>query len=135
MTSTVNAAREALYQAFHTAWAGATPIAFENEDYKETTAAFVRFSMRNEDAGQNSLGSLGNRTFDRVGRIFVQIFTPLNVDGMVTADTLAESARAILEGTSTSGVHIYGVSTREVGPDGKWFYTLVEAPFTYYTTK
>lgn len=135
MTSTVNTVREALYQAFNTAWAGATPIVFENEDYTETEAAFVRFSMRNEEAGQNSLGASGNRSFERSGRIFVQIFTPVNEDGMVPADTHAEAARTVLEGVTIGGVHIYGVSTREVGPEGKWFYTLVEAPFTYYTTK
>lgn len=133
MTS-VNTAREALYQEFNTAWAGATPLVFENEDYEEGTVAWVRFIMRNEDGEQLSMGASGSRHFERNGRVLVQIFTPINV-GTSAADTLAENARTILEGKTISGVHIYDVTTREVGVEGKWFYVLVEAPFQFFTTK
>ena len=131
---TLNTARESLYQAFIDGWAGATPVAFAGEDYESGSTAWVRFSMQNEDSTQNTMGVSGNRYFTRQGRVFVQIFTPINA-GLYDADTLAEAARTILEGKTIDGVHIYGVSTREVGPDGQWFFTLVEAPFTYFTLK
>ena len=133
MTS-LNVAREALYQAFVNGWAGATDVVFQNDDYTEGSTAWARFIVNNETAAQNSIGIVGNRHFERSGRIFVQIFIPINT-GLAAGDTLAELAQTILEGKTISGVHIYGVSVREVGPENNWFYMLVEAPFKYFTTK
>lgn len=127
-------ARESLYQAFLTGWASATPLYFENEDPGDQDAAWVRFSVRHTDAIQDTLGKTGNRRFIRNGSIFVQIFVPIN-QGLAQSDTYATAARNILEGKTIDSIHIYGVTTTEIGPDGEWYQVNVEAPFTYYIQK
>lgn len=127
-------ARESLYQAFVDGWQDETPYVCENEDPGQQDAAWVRFSVRHGEANQETLGATGNRRFRRQGAVFVQIFTSINT-GLERADELAVKARDIFEGKTIDGIHFYGVSTTELGPDDQWNQVTVEAPFTYYTQK
>jgi len=110
---------------------------FENEDNKNFdagTSPWARVSVRHTVGGQETLGPAGSRIFERRGILLVQLFTPKD-SGMQAGAVLANSARAIFEGVSFSGVDCYNGQVREVGPDGKWFQHVAEVDFRYYETK
>lgn len=140
--TTVSQAREAIYQAFVDAWdppGGPLKSAytFDNEQFDPpTSAAWVRLTVRHNDSDQTTLGRQGNRKFGRPGSVLVQVFLPTDT-GRASADSLADDARDIFEGTSLAGttVRFYGATVREAGKDGKWDLTIVEAPFDYEQTK
>lgn len=131
------AAREAIYQAFVDAWGATTAFTFDNEEFEPPAdAAWARLAVRHNGSTQETLGRAGNRKFARFGSAFVQVFTPIN-QGAREADTLAKQAREVFEGVSLAGttVRFYDVIVREVGPDGKWYQTNVEATFEYDETR
>lgn len=134
---TPNEAREAIYQRWAAQWGTTSPFVFDNETNTTLDAgivAWARVSARNNGGGQETLGPTGHRGYLRRGSVFVQIFTPLN-RGMKDSAVLAHQARAIFEGVSFSGIDFNNGQVREVGPDGKWYMTVVEAAFEYYETK
>lgn len=134
MTGIVDA-REAIYQEFLTAWGATSPFTFENEAYTPTAGvSWVRLSVRHNTSLQDSIGGVGNRKFERSGRVFIQIFTPLD-RGLRPADALTATARAIFEGVRVSGIVFYSPVIREIGPDGAWLQVNVECPFDYQEVK
>jgi hypothetical protein len=79
------------------------------------------------------MGSGGLNRYSRSGVCFIQVFTPLN-QGTREADTLAQSARDIFEGTTlaSNAIRFNDVIIREIGPDdGGWYQVLVECEFEY----
>lgn len=89
--------------------------------------------MQHTESAQASLScEHGERRWRRNGMIFVQCFAPLDKGGATLAQRMAESARAVYEGTSTpSGVWFRDASTMEVGMDRAWFQVNAFAQFTY----
>lgn len=139
MVSLVNA-RETIYQAFQTAWTAAfvTPPTFttDNEVFEPPVdAAWVRMVVRHDGSTLECIGGTGDggmNTYQRTGRVIMQVFTPLN-QGTREADTLAQAARAIFEGTtlSSNAIRFNNVVLREIGPDGSWYQINLEAAFQY----
>ncbi len=130
-------AREAIYEAFITAWASTSAITLDGEAYDPPTAAFVRLAVRHNDSAQESLGGVGRRRFLRAGIVYVQCFAPKNA-GARAADTLAAAAVEILEGVHLSNhdLRIMRALTREIGPDEDGRYQInVEAAFDYTQTR
>lgn len=130
--ATINEVREAIYSRFNTQWGTRTAFTFDNErfDSEKQTDPWVRLSVRHVGGGQDTLGPPGGRKYRRKGQVFLQIFTAVD-EGLSVADGHAQFAKPIFEGVSFSGVDFMDFRVREVGPDGKWFQTLVEWDFDY----
>lgn len=136
MTTLVDA-REAIYQAFATAWGSTTPLAFDNEKFVPPDAApWVRLAVRHQVSNQETLGGTGNRVFLREGLVFVQVFTPED-DGQRASDVLVQQARAVFEGVNlvANGVWFNDVVVREIGPTEGWNQVNAEAAFFYQEIK
>lgn len=136
MTS-YNDAREAILLAFTTAWAERAPYVFDNEDFTAPKdAPWARVAVRHSGGGQETIGPPGARRFERRGTVFVQVFVPQNT-GTIALGSLATVVRETFEGVTLAGttVRFSGVIVRDGGPDGSWFGTTVEAPFTYDETR
>lgn len=134
MVSLVNA-RETIYQAFETAWGSLSPYTFDNEDFTPPeNAPWVRVAVRHDGSTLECIGGSqagGFNTFQRTGRAVVQVFGRLN-KGTREADTLAQAARAIFEGTTlANAIRLTNAVIREIGPDGAWYQINVEAFFQY----
>jgi len=131
-------AREAIYATFVAAWGTTSALTLDGEAFSPPAGApFVRLAVRHTGSQQESLGDVGNRKFNRVGSVFVQVFAPKD-QGARVADQLAHAARAILEGTHFSGsdIRIFAAATRELGPDEDGYYQVnVEAAFDYTERK
>lgn len=136
--TTLNEAREAMYQALYSAWSGTTPIQFDNEDYDPPRGGeWARLTVRHQDSGQDTLGAKGNRKYERSGIAWTQVFVPKNT-GTARADVLATLARETFEGERLAGTTVYftDVIVREVGAtDDGWYQVNVEANFTYHETR
>lgn len=132
--TTINEARESVYQRFIDQWAGRTPVTLDNESYQPPAGAWVRLAVRHFTSGQESMGPTGSRRFGRGGAVLVQVFTPAD-EGLRLADTLSGAVREIFEGVGFDGLRFRGVLVREIGPDGRWFQTNIEAPFEYDAVK
>lgn len=90
----------------------------------------LRVYIRHGEGEQATLGSVGNRRFDRQGVVIVQVYTPTG-DGFTLDDTLATLARNCFEGVTSGGVWFRRVKAQEVGKTGKYFQTNVTASFEY----
>ncbi len=132
--TTMNAARELIYSTFITDWAGATPITFANESFNADTEggdAWVRLTIHHKPSRQRSLGPVGQRKYDRLASVIVQVYTDVD-EGVQTSDTHVTSVKDIFEGSGAmAGLDFFVAEFREIGPDGRWFQVNVEIPFTY----
>lgn len=132
-STTLNEAREAIYQAFVDGWGATTAYTFDNEKFTPPDQTpWVRLTVRHQDAGQETLGGTGNRKFYRKGSVFIQVFVPTD-DGTANADTYLALARSIFEGTRIAGttVRFLDVIVRETGPAKSLYEATVEAAFEY----
>lgn len=135
MVSLVDA-REAIYERFRTLWGSTSPYTFDNEDYEPPVGdAWVRLSVRHNASVLEAIGGRGYggmNKFMRSGRVFIQVFTPIN-QGTREADTLAQTARAIFEGItiSSNAIRFNNAVVREIGPDNSWYQINVECSFDY----
>ena len=114
-------------------------LTLENEDFDPATEGgieWARISIVEHEARQRSLGKIGNRKFERLGSVFVQVYTKQGSGGTKRADEIAQDVRDILEGTNaiTGACFFTGrVITQE--PDGHWHRVVVEVEFSYDETK
>ncbi len=135
MVSLVDA-REAIYERFRVQWGATSPYTFDNETYEPpANAAWVRVAVRHNASRLEAVGGMGYgglNKFMRSGRVFIQVFTPVN-KGTREADTLAQTARAIFEGItiSSNAIRFNNAVVREIGPDGSWYQINVECAFDY----
>ncbi len=132
--TTINEAREAIYDRFVTAWGSTTPLTFDSENFAAPDEPWARLTVRNSGSTQRTLGSPGNRRFRRVGSVFIQLFDLVD-EGLANLDSLSRDARGVFEGVSFDGLDFTNVVIRESGADGKWFQFVVEAFFDYEETK
>jgi hypothetical protein len=136
MTTLVDAA-EAIYQQFVPSWGATTELVLDNEKFDPPDETeWVRLSIRHTASTQETLGPPGERKFLRTGSAFVQVFTPVGTGTKLTRQ-LAEQARNTFEGLQLTGTDIrfLDVIVREIGPDGTWYQTTVEAVFEYNEKK
>ncbi|KFH18434.1 hypothetical protein ELZ19_06685 [Brucella abortus] len=152
--TTLNQAREAIYERFIEAWSEGdfdfdfsqdyydvtgrfTAVTLDNEDFKPPKDdPWVRLAVRHRASTQETLGPKGHRRFARFGAAFVQVFVPQNT-GTLDMDRLLTRAREAFEGLTLAGttVRFLDVIVRETGPDGKWNASVVEAVFEYDETR
>lgn len=133
--STVNESRVSIYNRFNTLWTNGIEFTLDNEKFTPPIdASWVRLSVRNTDAGQETLGNIGSRKFERKGSIIVQVFTSTN-SGVVTSDSLCLQAQNIFEATSFEGVICNNSVIREVGVSDGYYQQIVEINFSYNEIK
>lgn len=85
--------------------------ALPNRKLAQPTPPFASVEIVHLPSDQRTMGAVGNRRFERVGRIDVRLFGPRD-QGTEALDTLAEYVREIFEAKrigSTSTVH--GITT------------------------
>jgi hypothetical protein len=129
-------ARETIYQRFATLWGTTSAITFDNEAFTPPAGQpWVRVSVRHSGSTLEAIGGSGfggMNTFQRIGRCVIQVFVPIDA-GTRQADTLAQAARAIFEGTtlSSNAIRFTNVVLREIGPDDAWYQINLEATFQY----
>lgn len=133
--TTLSTARESIYQRFATDWGVTSDYTFDNEDFTPPEdTPWVRLVVRHTSSNQVSLGSSGNRKFDRDGLVFVQVFTPLD-QGSAVADALVEKVLEIFEGKTIDLIRFTDVTPREVGPMDGWYQVNVDAAFIWTERK
>lgn len=156
--TTINEAREALYAHFLANWnelvivlleawglelPGLTgqplvPYALGDETMTPPNGPWVRLTVRHGPTSQETLGTCGNRNFERTGRVFVQGFHVPGGDER-TLDLVMEAARQVFEGRTIQplGIRFNAVEVSELGviEGGRWQAALAEAPFDYTTRK
>jgi hypothetical protein len=134
VSTTINQAREAIYQRFvdNTTLADYT---FGNEAYEPPVdTQWARLTVLHELGRQDTLGPVNSRKFLRRGRVLIQLFDQED-QGIKNLDDLAALTRNIFEGVQFSGLFFRDVDVRETGPDGEWYQLVVDAPFFYEETK
>lgn len=115
-----------------------TQITLENEQFEPPLdTPWVRASVRHFDGGQDSLGGVGARKFERVGSMFVQVFVPQDTGGTSAGDTIAHEARTLLEGKHLTGttVNLLTSNVREIGQVDGFYVIVVETGFIYQETR
>lgn len=130
---------DAVYLRFAQNWTGTTEVHYAGRQFTEPApgVSWARVSVVETDAGQSTLGPVGNRKYERDFSIQVQVFTPIN-GGAKTGPTLAEAARAIFEGVRLDPEAWVNdaVVTREPLAEGdKSYQDQVEAFGVYEITK
>lgn len=137
MSLTIEQAVDAMYGHLTTGWNNLpSPPTLLYEDRGQeipgTDVAWARAEVRHNEGGQATLGEKGYRTFERIGFVTVQIFTPLN-QGRAQSDKLAQAVIDIFEGETAGNGAIWfrRVRANEVGRDGGWFQINVLAEFEY----
>lgn len=136
--TTLDQANEAMAQRFVDVWTPTGhPFTLENEEFSvPQTGPWARFTGRLTASTQRTLGRAGNRRFQRLGSLFVQIFDLIDV-GTNRSKQLAQTVLEGFEGVSLTGttIRFYDVIPREIGPDGRWYQTNVEINFEFDETR
>ena len=117
----------AIEAKFTTDWASATPIAYDNVQYKPTPGTnYVQLEIH---TGEGQRASLGDTYTERsVGIISINIFTAINT-GTRSGRTLADTAAAVFRGWATSEIICRTATITRLGAVGEWFVTNVSVPF------
>lgn len=138
--NTQNQAKEAIYARFIAAWGSETPYVFGNEAYTPPAGAggaagsWVRLTVREAIAAQNTLGPAGARKFRRRGTILLMVYA-LADKGEQRADAIVKKFRDTFEGVSFDGVNGFTCQVVEHGNEGAWFRVNALQTFDFYETK
>jgi hypothetical protein len=143
MGFTVEEAVDAIYKRFTDEWETlATPPLLLYDDFGQdipnTDTPWARIQIRHNGGEQSTLQERGQREFERLGIITVQIFTPLN-DGRKAVDLYAQTAMRAFErqaatkigGTSVDEVWFRNTQTNEIGRNEGWYQTNITSQFEY----
>jgi hypothetical protein len=114
--------RNEIMVRFRTEFVGQFPIALDNQKFTkpDTPTKWARLSIIFNTGSQFSLGKVGNRRFQRLGLVIVQIFTPAN-SGTNDNDTLAKSVVDLFDGVRISDLSLYSGRVTTVGNDGEYY--------------
>jgi len=129
-------ARETIYQRWATLWGTTTPYTFANEGYDPPVGtSWISFNVIHTASRLEAIGGRGYggmNLYERRGICAIRIFVPQN-QGIRTADTLAQQARAIFEGVTlaSNAIRFTNVDIREIGPVDSWFVIELDAAFQY----
>lgn len=137
MSLTRAQARDEILGLFKATWdslpAPVPPVAYDDNAPPPTKGdqAWARVTLLHNDGDQQTLGGIGNRRFNRLGVVIVQVFTPYG-GGSTKADVLVPVARDAFEGKSTpGGVWFRHVREQDAGKSGQWQQTNVSAEYEY----
>lgn len=126
------AACKQIIKYFAQQWNGLTKVAWPDVGFKPpNNETWARFTIKNFDGYQASMGSPGSNRFRRKGLITIQIFQK---EGTAGLDALAKADIAvnIFLGVENSGIRYYDVQMNEIGNDGAgWYQINVLAYFQY----
>lgn len=142
------AARDEMQARFYDDWRSKAPLVWsggvprvlwdakEEKDKAKRPRAdepWARVSVQHNINPQRAFGEPGNRRFERLGIIMVQVFSPMSLEQSVTlAEGLGIIARDAFEGKDTpGGVWFRNTRMQEVGPSDPWWQLNVSAEFTY----
>lgn len=91
-----------------------------------TLEPWARITIRTNLRKQKTVGGVGNRIFESLGILFVEIFTPTG-DGNVTSYQIAETVRDEYEEPNVASNHVWfrNATLREGGIEGLWSRTTV----------
>lgn len=145
MTTTINDAREAVYQAFVAGWADRTVYRLEGAERGAEPAVdveWVRVVVRNFTGTTETLGDVAQKKHRRNASVIMSIFTPAD-QGMKAG---AEHAQFALDIFESQNIAVPGKSetldfiagdVREIplDDDEKSRMTEVEVPFAFTQTK
>ncbi|AEP08889.1 phage tail terminator-like protein [Micavibrio aeruginosavorus] len=125
-------AEAAVRAYFNTGWAARTPIAWPDVSFTPpNNATWVRFSMKNNDGYQASMGSPGSNRFRRVGMVYIDIFQPAG-QGSIDARKKADIAHDIFLANTLPGITFSNINARDIGKDATGAYQWkVSAAFKY----
>ena len=132
----------AIRTLFNAGWAGATPIAYENEKFTPPSdAPYVSLVVRPDDAFQTELGDSNGAHIRHPGLVFVMVFSPPdkgNAAALALADTAAQIFRRQVS-TFTDGKILFRAPTiTPIGiTDEAYFHINVVIPYirdSYHAT-
>lgn len=131
--------RDELMTAFATYWAGRTPVAAQNVDFKPegvTGDAYVRVWLRGRSEGQTRYSfSVQRNLFRRQGRLGFEVYVRENTD-LDVAYGYAEDILKFLEKPGLAHLVVGFLSSpAEMGTDGAWFQVAVGAQWFYFTDR
>lgn len=151
MSLTAAQARDEMSTRFYDDWRAKAPLAWnggvphvvwegaQEADKKgpRTDRPWARVTVAHNVAPQRTFGEPGNRRFERLGLITVQLFVPLGMEDTVAlAEALGTIARDAFEGRTTpGGVWFRNARLQEVGPDGPWWQLNIVTDFSYEELK
>ena len=126
-------ARKAIYQRILNAGLSVVDerIALENRKFTEPESGlWIRLVVQHHPREQVTMGQVGNRKFRSSGIAVAQIFDDIDT-GTQQSDILAKELADLFEAVKFNGMSFEAADVREGGPEGQWYMTLVEVPFTY----
>lgn len=142
MTLTLSAARDAVIKLVDDEWAANVLTSTYQMQYDN-----VKLDKPGEDGvttqplpwGRTTVRIIsspqvtqGRRRYETTGIVTVQVFTPFG-DGHELGDPIVQMLLDILRAHvgSTDGLWFFEIQGNEIGQDGPWFQTNVEAGFRY----
>tara|TARA_R110000796_G_scaffold13544_1_gene43719 strand:- start:269 stop:703 length:435 start_codon:yes stop_codon:yes gene_type:complete len=144
MTTTINEAREAIYQAFVTGWGARTAYQLEGVPFDEPgiDIEWVRVVVRNFTGTTETMGDVDQKKHRRNAAVIISIFTPAD-QGMKSGAEHAQFALGLFESkniavpSSAETLDCIAGDVREIplGDDEKSRMTEVEVPFAFTQTK
>lgn len=140
--TTLNQAREAVYQCFAANWlvpgpdgpVERTPYTFDNEAFAPPAGPWVRLTIRHLTRRQISMGRKGNRRWETRALLIIEYYEPPS-GGTADADGHLDAAKDIFEGSAIAGTtcKFEAAIPRERGviEQGAWWAANSQIEFTY----
>lgn len=113
------------------------PVHWDNVHTKRSDqeAPFIVVMVRHVAGRQETLGHQGCRSFERVGLLTAEIYTPIG-KGLSESYDIAKNIIDAYEGQSTpKGIWFRNAGIRENGRDGEFYKMMVSVEFTYSEVK
>lgn len=132
--------RDNLFAAFATFWAGRTPVAYPNVQFRPETVAgdaWVELQLVGDDAGRTEIGSSeAGQPASFSGTLGISIYVRMG-QGTDLAYDLAEAAVAFMEAPrNVPNTLLRDISApQEIGPDGVWWQVNVTCTFVYFSDR
>lgn len=103
----------------------------------DTTKEWIRVNLIFGNLSQQTMQIVGNRRFNRVGILTIQLFTLFARAGQGDrADVLVQACIDALEGHETpGGVEFTTLTDSDIGKSGAWWQTNITARFVYQQVK
>jgi hypothetical protein len=120
--TTILEAKNQIKKHFEDRWNNRTPIYWDNETTEtvKKNIPWVRGSIRLAVGGQQTLGSPGNRMFNRYGYLIFQVFIPSNQKTQIS-DELVQAILDIFDGAEVGDVNIIKGSPTFVNFEKAWY--------------
>lgn len=125
-------AKEQIKDFFEGKWNKRTPVYWDNEttDTVKKNIPWVRGSIRLAVGGQQTLGSPGNRMFNRQGYLIFQVFIPSNQKTKVS-DELVQEILDIFDGAEVGDINIIKGSPTYVNMEKAWYQQNVQFEISF----